>query len=87
MCNYVLIVTKCRQCGRTISSSQSDFVYCPSYKNGIGCQVVQRDCHTQLICCSSCQRAYHLDSAINDLALVGDKESGSDSEDGSAPSQ
>uniref|UniRef100_L2G4V2 Uncharacterized protein n=1 Tax=Colletotrichum fructicola (strain Nara gc5) TaxID=1213859 RepID=L2G4V2_COLFN len=37
MCNYVLYVTQCRQCGNTISQSQSDYVYCPSYKNGISC--------------------------------------------------
>ncbi|KAJ0313332.1 hypothetical protein COL5a_004174 [Colletotrichum fioriniae] len=80
MCNYILNVTKCRQCGRTISSSQSDFVYCPSYKNGIRCQTIQRDCRTQL-------SAYHLEPTVNGPDIFGDKEFSSDSEDGFAPSQ
>ncbi|KAK1482438.1 hypothetical protein CTAM01_13598 [Colletotrichum tamarilloi] len=87
MCNYILNVTKCRQCGRTISSSQSDFVYCPSYRNGIRCQTIQRDCRTQLVCCSSCQRAYHFEPPVNGSNIFADKEYGSDSEDGFAPSQ
>ncbi|KAK1984446.1 hypothetical protein LZ30DRAFT_711460 [Colletotrichum cereale] len=58
MCNYVLNVVKCRQCGRTISQNQSDFVYCPPYRNGIRCQVIERGRNTQLVCCSSCQNSY-----------------------------
>ncbi|KAK2771017.1 hypothetical protein CKAH01_14505 [Colletotrichum kahawae] len=65
MCNYVLYVTQCRQCGSTISQSQSDYVYCPSYKNGISCMIIERDRRTTLVCCSSCQRSYSLDSSAD----------------------
>ncbi|KAK1992601.1 hypothetical protein LX36DRAFT_588104, partial [Colletotrichum falcatum] len=58
MCNFVVNVVKCRQCGRTTSQHQSDYVYCPAYRNGIRCQVIERARNTQLICCSSCQNAY-----------------------------
>ncbi|KAF4920908.1 hypothetical protein CGCVW01_v006485 [Colletotrichum viniferum] len=69
MCNYVLYVTQCRQCGNTISQSQSDYVYCPSYKNGISCMVIERDRRTTLVCCSSCQRAYYFAPSTDFLGV------------------
>ncbi|KAF6826418.1 hypothetical protein CMUS01_09445 [Colletotrichum musicola] len=62
MCNFVMYVTKCRQCGRTLSSAPSDYVYCPLYRNQMGCQTIERERRTTLVCCSSCQNAYGLDA-------------------------
>ncbi|TKW57187.1 hypothetical protein CTA1_6636 [Colletotrichum tanaceti] len=58
MCNYILNVVKCRQCGRTTSQNKADYVYCPSYRNGISCQVIERGRNTRLVCCSKCQNSY-----------------------------
>ncbi|TDZ31407.1 hypothetical protein C8035_v005963 [Colletotrichum spinosum] len=60
MCNYVTNITKCRQCGSTISEYQSDYVYCVPYRNGIACATVERSRNTTLTCCSSCQNSYQL---------------------------
>ncbi|OLN88277.1 hypothetical protein CCHL11_00268 [Colletotrichum chlorophyti] len=81
MCNYVTYITKCRQCGGTQSSSQGDFVYCPLYRNGMGCQTIERDRRTILVLCPRCQNAYHLVPSFDGRKL--DESGGrfSDSED------